>query len=110
MRILHVIPMLDPRAGGPPAVVLRIAAGQAALGHSVFLAHPPVAPEREADTLKSYQSIPGIGAVTFVPFDPRFSNILGRLRRVGQTASQFSRRRVFSGHSGTPMSPVTPKG
>lgn len=80
MRILHVIPMLDPRAGGPPAVVLRIAAGQAALGHTVFLAHPPVGPGREADTLKSYQSIPGIGSVQFVPFDPGFSNILGRLR------------------------------
>jgi glycosyltransferase involved in cell wall biosynthesis len=81
MRILHVIPMLDPRAGGPPAVVLRIAAGQASLGHTVYLAHPPVAADREADTLKSYQSIPGIAGVQFVPFDPGFSNILGRLLR-----------------------------
>lgn len=81
MRILHAIPMLDPRAGGPPAVVLRIAAGQAALGHKVYLAHPPVGPDREADTLKSYQSIPGIEGVEFVEFDPSFANILGWIKR-----------------------------
>src|SRR4051812_33583590 len=35
MKILHVISTLDPAAGGPPAVVTRLAAAQAALGHDV---------------------------------------------------------------------------
>ncbi|MBC7782498.1 MAG: glycosyltransferase [Burkholderiales bacterium] len=35
LRILHVITSLDPAAGGPPNVLLRLAAAQAALGHSV---------------------------------------------------------------------------
>ena len=80
MRILHVIPTIDPRAGGPPAVVLRIAAGQAGLGHKVFIAAPPVGADREEVTRKSYLSIPDIGQVEFVEFDLAFTNILGRLR------------------------------
>lgn len=81
MRILHVIPMIDPLAGGPPAVVLRIAAGQAGLGHTVFIAAPPVGADRQEVTRKSYQSIPGIEKVEFIEFDPSFANTLGRLRR-----------------------------
>jgi glycosyltransferase involved in cell wall biosynthesis len=38
MRILHVIISLDPAIGGPPAVVPRLAAAQAALGYEVHLA------------------------------------------------------------------------
>lgn len=81
MRILHVLPMLDPKAGGPPAVALRIAAAQAALGHEVTLAHPPVEAGREEDTRRSYQSIPSIDGVRLLPVDPSFANVLGRLRR-----------------------------
>ncbi|MBK1718330.1 glycosyltransferase [Thiocystis violacea] len=33
MRILHLVDSLDPAAGGPPAVALRLAAAQAAIGH-----------------------------------------------------------------------------
>ena len=37
MRILHVIPTLDPAHGGPPVVAARLAAAQAAAGHEVAL-------------------------------------------------------------------------
>lgn len=50
MKILHVITTLDPAAGGPPAVVTRLAAAQAALGHEVHVAsyEAPAAAERIA--------------------------------------------------------------
>src|SRR5205085_4413079 len=50
MKILHVITTLDPAAGGPPAVVTRLAAAQAALGHEVHVAsyEAPAASERIA--------------------------------------------------------------
>jgi glycosyltransferase involved in cell wall biosynthesis len=50
MRILHVIATLDPAAGGPPAVVMRLAAGQAALGHELHIVsyEAPAAAERIA--------------------------------------------------------------
>jgi glycosyltransferase involved in cell wall biosynthesis len=35
MRILHVINSIDPAAGGPPLVAIRLASAQAALGHDV---------------------------------------------------------------------------
>ena len=37
MKILHVIPTLDPRAGGPPLISSHIAAAQAVLGHDVHI-------------------------------------------------------------------------
>ena len=48
MRILHVIRGLNPSFGGPPRVAVRLAAGQATLGHDVTivtyrLADPPEA-------------------------------------------------------------------
>jgi glycosyltransferase involved in cell wall biosynthesis len=39
MRIVHVIPSLDPADGGPPAVAVRLAESQARLGHDVLLLH-----------------------------------------------------------------------
>ena len=43
MRILHVVPSLDPAHGGPPVVAARLAAAQAGLGHdvSVLSGDPP---------------------------------------------------------------------
>ncbi|MCA0343728.1 MAG: glycoside hydrolase, partial [Proteobacteria bacterium] len=35
MKIVHVITSMDPDKGGPQAVVLRLAAAQADLGHDV---------------------------------------------------------------------------
>lgn len=37
MKIAHIISSLDPAAGGPPMVVLRLAAAQANLGHDVSI-------------------------------------------------------------------------
>ena len=37
MKILHVIPTLDPRAGGPPLIATHLAAAQAVLGHDVHI-------------------------------------------------------------------------
>lgn len=37
MRILQVISTIDPACGGPPVIVTRLAAAQAALGHEVHL-------------------------------------------------------------------------
>lgn len=37
MKILHVIRGLDPSIGGPPRVAVRLAAGQALLGHQVTI-------------------------------------------------------------------------
>ncbi len=37
LKILHVIPTLDPQAGGPPLIVSHLAAAQAMLGHDVHI-------------------------------------------------------------------------
>jgi glycosyltransferase involved in cell wall biosynthesis len=37
MNILHIVSSLDPKNGGPPRVVARMAAAQALLGHSVTI-------------------------------------------------------------------------
>jgi len=62
MNILHVVTSLDPAQGAPPAVVTRLAAAQAALGHQVaILAYAdPAAAER---TAKSVAPIPGFDRV-----------------------------------------------
>jgi glycosyltransferase involved in cell wall biosynthesis len=45
MRILHVIPILDPRAGGPPLICSKLAIAQARLGHHVsILTYAPNTP------------------------------------------------------------------
>lgn len=63
MRILHVISSLDPVAGGPPMVVSRLAAAQAATGQDVHLViydTPPVNDQIDADLRK----IPGGSRLT----------------------------------------------
>lgn len=37
MKILHIIPTLDPRAGGPPLIASHLASAQAMLGHDVHV-------------------------------------------------------------------------
>ena len=37
MRVLHVVPTLDPAAGGPPRIALQLATATARLGHAVTL-------------------------------------------------------------------------
>jgi glycosyltransferase involved in cell wall biosynthesis len=81
MRLLHVIATLDPKAGGPPAVALRLAAAQALMGHEVtILAHAE--PGAEARTSKSLEGIPGIKQVRFATLPPPAS--LSEKIRAGQ--------------------------
>jgi glycosyltransferase involved in cell wall biosynthesis len=58
MRILHVIAGLNPQAGGPPAIAIRLAAAQAQLGHAVTLAAIIPAPAT------SLASVPGSSRIT----------------------------------------------
>jgi glycosyltransferase involved in cell wall biosynthesis len=61
LRILHVINRLDPREGGPPAVVARLAAAQAALERPATVAilyHPASEP---AD---AFAAVPGFERVS----------------------------------------------
>lgn len=64
MRILHVVDSLDPDQGGPPTVVLRIAASHATLGDdvSVLSASSPVSKD---DVRRSIEAVPGSDRVTF---------------------------------------------
>lgn len=80
MRIVHLLASVDPKAGGPPAVVLRIAAGQAALGHDVTVAHLPLPADREPDFRRSCDAVPGIARVRFATVDPAMATTLGRPR------------------------------
>lgn len=53
MRVLHVIPSLDPADGGPPAVVQRLGAAQAAAGADVGILYyqRPGADQRVRDSI-----------------------------------------------------------
>ena len=62
MRVLQVVDSLDPVQGGPPAVVLRLAAALASEGVEVSL-HSTESPGREADIARTLQGIPGIERV-----------------------------------------------
>jgi glycosyltransferase involved in cell wall biosynthesis len=62
MRILHVTHSMDPARGGPPAVVARLAAAQAAAGHEVTIFAGEVA-GTQAAVGKSLAPIPYMGLV-----------------------------------------------
>ncbi|MFI5378957.1 MAG: glycosyltransferase [Tepidisphaerales bacterium] len=62
MRIVHVTGTLDPSAGGPPAVVVRLAAAQSAAGHRVEIAAHGDASSEE-DVCRSISRVPGGGNV-----------------------------------------------
>lgn len=87
MRVLQVVDSLDPVHGGPPSVVLRMAAAQALAGAEVWL-YSIERPGREADIEHTLCGIPGIEHVR------RISEIctsrLDRLR--GISARAFLRR------------------
>lgn len=58
MKIVHVISSIDPSMGGPQAVVMRLAAAQAALGHSVHIvSYGSVSVERQVAEIGA--AIPG---------------------------------------------------
>ncbi len=66
MQIVHVIRQLDPRTGGPPVVLLELAAAQAALGHAVHVVYGQV-PEHLPDIQKLLNQIPGTAALKLHP-------------------------------------------
>jgi len=87
MRILQVVDSLDPIYGGPPTVVLRLAAALAREGAQVTL-YSHERSGREADIAATLQGIPGIESVR------RVSEICdGRAARLtGRPARDFLRR------------------
>jgi glycosyltransferase involved in cell wall biosynthesis len=82
MRILHVLVTLDPAWGGPPRVVTRLAAAQAAIGHEVCIVSfgndqtPGAVAEMTA-------TIPQIDRVTleYWPWPNRVESVLAREAR-----------------------------
>ena len=76
MRILHVTISLDPDLGGPPAVVARLSAAQAALGHRVHLLSYR-SPAGAARMLDALSQVPGFDLVQCNFLEPP-----GRVERV----------------------------
>jgi glycosyltransferase involved in cell wall biosynthesis len=71
MRIVHVIQTLHPSAGGPPAVAMRLAAAQAAMGHSVrIVSIAESADERKAAVRASMEGIPDIERIALDGLSP----------------------------------------
>ncbi len=77
MRVLHVIDSIDPRTGGPPAVVLRLAAAQAIVGHEtgILTYRTPASDERIATSMRG---IPGVDRVAIHQLD-RERNAVARM-------------------------------
>jgi glycosyltransferase involved in cell wall biosynthesis len=82
MRILQVVDSLDPIYGGPPTVVLRLAAALAREGAQVTL-YSQERSGREADIAATLHGIPGIELVSRVSdiCDDRKARLLGRPAR-----------------------------
>lgn len=82
MKILHVISTLDPEGGGPPLVVVRIAAAQAALGHKVTVLSYANASGQDRTT-RSMDKVPNVGLVNFdfLPERSATEAIFGRSAR-----------------------------
>ncbi|MEM6393592.1 MAG: glycosyltransferase [Planctomycetota bacterium] len=69
MRIVHLIPSLDPQQGGPPRVAAALAAATATLGHEVSLiAYTPH--DRLDATRLAYQDTPGLDDVVQLTPEP----------------------------------------
>ncbi len=69
MRILHVIPTLDPIAGGPPLICAQLATAQARLGHDVsVMTHAPRGGGRDRIAAENG---PGLDRVTVHELPPR---------------------------------------
>ncbi len=80
MVITHVIDTLDPAAGGPPRVAARLAAAQAALGHTVHVVSRRPEEARLQVTEKAVREVPGMAAVSLQPLPRECVSRLGRWR------------------------------
>lgn len=78
MKIIHIIGSFDPAKGGPQAVVVRLAAAQAALGHDVTIVSYSD-DTISARALKATAAIPGFQCVkTFLlPMPDRYETLTG---------------------------------
>jgi glycosyltransferase involved in cell wall biosynthesis len=85
MKILHCTSTLDPAHGGPPAVVLRLASAQAALGHQVAILHGPRAQAHER-IAASLRTVPQIDRVTIQDYPTRGEGLSGFLARAEEPA------------------------
>jgi len=65
LHIFHVIGSLDPKTGGPPAVVMRLGSAQAAMGHRVSLLCRDTGPARDL-VVQSFEQVRGHEAMTLV--------------------------------------------
>ena len=82
MRILQVISTIDPACGGPPVIVTRLAAAQAALGHEVQLLTYDT-PNSQAYWNESRECLPGAKDVqaTFLPVGGKLEKLFGGTAR-----------------------------
>jgi len=84
MKIIHVIGSIDPAKGGPQAVVIRLAAAQATLGHEVHLVSYGN-PEIEKRAFLAAAAIPNSGMVQrhILPMPQRIERLFApRARRL----------------------------
>lgn len=90
MKIVHVVATLDPAAGGPPQVAVRLSAAQAALGHDVHLVYQSVSTDKER-VERQLERVPHRGLVHFHPLvqRTRFERLFPRpARRLLQALAQ----------------------
>jgi glycosyltransferase involved in cell wall biosynthesis len=67
LNILHVIPTLDPRSGGPPLIAARLAAQQAVLGHRVGVMTYQSRDDGRARIKAENEKLAGFDRVTIYP-------------------------------------------
>ncbi|MBX3355838.1 MAG: glycosyltransferase [Phycisphaeraceae bacterium] len=84
MQIVHVIRSLDPRYGGPPRVVTRLAAAHAGLGHQVTVVSTELDAERSSLARSALEEVPGSERLAQVTIPEKTVTPLGSLRRGGR--------------------------
>jgi len=89
VKIVHLANSLDPDAGGPPVVVSRLAAAQAALGHDVIILGGR-AEDRDEHTRKFLNETPGIERVEICCTALHSQGLAGLLFG-GETESELER-------------------
>jgi glycosyltransferase involved in cell wall biosynthesis len=90
MRILHVVTSLDPDAGGPAAVAVRLAAGHRLLGHEANLCCYQ-APGKSAAIVASFRRVPGFDQIQQITMPPA-----GRIERILASSARATLRRAIA--------------